>query len=33
VPAMRQYSGKISNVFVVIVGVLAISSIAYSLVS
>lgn len=33
VPAMRQYSGKISNLFVVIVGVLAISSIAYSLVS
>ena len=33
VPAMRQYSGKMSNVFVVIVGLLAISSIAYSLVS
>ncbi|ORM65092.1 HAAAP family serine/threonine permease [Pantoea rwandensis] len=33
VPAMRQYSGKISNVFVVIVGLLAISSIAYSLVN
>ncbi len=33
IPAMRQYSGKISNVFVVIVGLLAISSIAYSLVS
>ena len=31
VPAMRQYSGKISNVFVVIIGLLAISSIAYSL--
>lgn len=31
VPAMRQYSGKISNGFVVIVGVLAISSIFYSL--
>lgn len=31
VPAMRQYSGKMSNVFVVIVGILAISSIAYSL--
>ncbi|WP_343554093.1 HAAAP family serine/threonine permease [Pantoea sp.] len=33
VPAMRQYSGKISNVFVVLIGVLAISSIAYSLVN
>ena len=31
VPAMRQYSGKISNLFVVLVGILAISSIAYSL--
>lgn len=31
VPAMRQYSGKISNGFVVIVGLLAISSIFYSL--
>ena len=31
VPAMRQYSGKISNLFVVIVGLLAISSIAWSL--
>jgi len=31
VPAMRQYSGKISNVFVTISGLLAISSIAYSL--
>jgi serine transporter len=33
VPAMRQYSGKLSNGFVVIVGVLAISSIFYSLVN
>ncbi|ADU68174.1 HAAAP family serine/threonine permease [Pantoea sp. At-9b] len=33
VPAMRQYSGKISNAFVVIVGLLAISSIFYSLVN
>lgn len=31
VPAMRQYSGKISNLFVVLVGGLAISSIAWSL--
>ncbi|MFT4271790.1 MAG: HAAAP family serine/threonine permease [Pantoea sp.] len=31
VPAMRKYSGKISNAFVVIVGLLAISSIFYSL--
>jgi len=31
VPAMRQYSGKISNLFVVIIGVLAISSVAWSL--
>ncbi|MDO6407386.1 HAAAP family serine/threonine permease [Pantoea phytobeneficialis] len=31
VPAMRKYSGKISNGFVVIVGLLAISSIFYSL--
>ncbi len=31
VPAMRKYSGKISNLFVVLVGILAISSIAYSL--
>ena len=33
IPAMRQYSGKLSNVFVVIIGLLAISSIAYSLVN
>lgn len=31
VPAMRQYSGKISNLFVVIIGLLAISSVAWSL--
>ena len=29
VPSMRQYSGKISNVFVVLVGLIAISAIAY----
>ncbi len=29
VPAMRQYSGKISNIFVVLVGLIAISAIAY----
>lgn len=32
VPAMRQYSGKISNVFVVLVGLTAISAIAYNLI-
>jgi serine transporter len=32
VPAMRQYSGKISNIFVVLVGLIAISAIAYDLV-
>lgn len=32
VPAMRQYSGKISNVFVVLLGLIAISAIAYDLV-
>ncbi|WP_380181342.1 HAAAP family serine/threonine permease [Kalamiella sp. sgz302252] len=31
VPSMRQYSGKISNVFVVLVGLVAISAIAYDL--
>ena len=31
VPAMRQYSGKISNLFVVLIGLLAISSVAWSL--
>lgn len=33
VPAMRKYSGHISNVFVVIMGLIAISAIAYSLAS
>lgn len=32
VPAMRQYSGKISNVFVTLVGLIAISAILYNLV-
>ena len=32
VPAMRQYSGKISNVFVTAVGLVAISSLVYSLI-
>ena len=31
IPAMRQYSGKISNVFVTVVGLVAISSLVYSL--
>lgn len=31
VPSMRQYSGKISNVFVVLTGLIAISAIAYDL--
>ncbi|MNE08011.1 Serine transporter [compost metagenome] len=31
VPAMRQYSGKASNVFVVAVGLVAISALIYSL--
>ncbi len=30
VPAMRKYSGHISNVFVVIMGLIAISAIFYS---
>ncbi|MBS0849469.1 HAAAP family serine/threonine permease [Citrobacter sp. JGM124] len=33
VPAMRKYSGHISNVFVVVIGLIAISAIAYSLAS
>jgi serine transporter len=33
VPAMRQYSGHISNAFVVIMGLIAISAIFYSLLS
>ncbi|KIU52002.1 MULTISPECIES: serine/threonine transporter [Pseudomonas] len=32
VPAMRKYSGALSNVFVVVVGLVAISAIVYSLV-
>ena len=32
VPAMRKYSGKISNVFVVLIGLIAISAIFFSLV-
>ena len=32
VPAMRQYSGRLSNVFVVLVGLIAISAVAYDLV-
>ncbi len=31
VPAMRKYSGRISNVFVVLVGLIAMSAIVYSL--
>ena len=31
VPAMRQYSGKLSNIFVTLVGVVAISALLYSL--
>ena len=33
VPAMRKYSGKISNLFVVLLGLIAISAIAYDLVA
>ncbi len=32
VPAMRQYSGKLSNVFVVLVGLIAISAVVYDLI-
>jgi len=32
VPAMRQYSGQISNVFVTVIGLIAISSLVYSLI-
>lgn len=32
VPAMRQYAGKLSNIFVVIMGCIAISAIVYSIV-
>ena len=31
VPAMRKYSGHLSNLFVVIIGLIAISAIAFSL--
>lgn len=31
VPAMRKYSGHISNVFVVVMGLIAISAIVFSL--
>ena len=31
VPAMRKYSGHISNVFVTVVGLVAISALVYSL--
>ena len=31
VPAMRQYSGQMSNVFVTLVGLVAISALIYSL--
>lgn len=32
VPAMRQYSGKLSNIFVVLVGLVAISAVAWNLI-
>ena len=32
VPAMRKYSGHLSNAFVTLIGLVAISSIVYSLV-
>ena len=32
IPAMRQYSGQFSNVFVTVVGLIAISSLVYSLI-
>ena len=32
VPSMRQYSGQISNVFVTVIGLIAISSLVYSLI-
>jgi serine transporter len=31
VPAMHQYAGKLSNVFVVVVGLVSISALVYSL--
>jgi serine transporter len=30
VPALRQYSGQVSNVFVVLIGLIALSAIIYS---
>ncbi|MGF7444359.1 hypothetical protein V7P28_10590, partial [Klebsiella michiganensis] len=33
VPAMRKYSGQISNAFVVVMGLIAISAIFFSLFS
>ncbi len=33
VPAMRKYSGSISNIFIVIMGLIAISAIFFSLFS
>jgi len=32
VPALRQYSGQVSNVFVVLVGLIALSAVIFSLV-
>jgi serine transporter len=31
VPAMRRYAGKLSNVFVVVIGLISISALVYSL--
>jgi serine transporter len=33
VPSMRKYSGAASNVFVVVVGLVALTSVVYGLVS
>lgn len=32
VPALRQYSGQLSNLFVVLIGLIALSAIIYSVV-
>ena len=32
VPALRQYSGQLSNVFVVVIGLIALSVIVFSVV-
>ena len=32
VPSLRQYSGQVSNVFVVLVGLIALSAVIFSLV-